>query len=152
MFYRVLKSFTTLTIILYVPVLLLVYAFLGEKCGIIFTESGEALFLITKNEFFYYFLFSFFLFHVIIYLYKKSSVTKNKDNSKPIFIWLQGMVLAINIFFILMTVFIGFANNAIDYTFESIKFIGYAGPAFIMIWLIAFPVFLLKKKTPEIQG
>lgn len=149
MLYRVLKSFTTLSIILFVPVLLLAYAFLGEECGILFTGTGESVFTLAKNEFFYAFLFSFFLFQVIIYLYQNSTAYKKKDKNAFFAIWFQGMALAVNLFFILMIIFIGFANNAVDYTFGSITFIGYAGPVILMIWLIASPVFLLKKKTSK---
>ena len=143
---KFLKFFTTVSIIIFLVALLLVYAFLPDPLGILFNEDGSAIRDMAKNTFFYSVLFFFVISQIILMLFKNGRLFKRKMKHEHLIIWFQGFHLSINLFIILMLIFIGFANNAVDYSFSSIQFINYLAPLVVVVWLAMLPVFLLLKK------
>jgi hypothetical protein len=144
---KILKSFTTLSIIIFLIILLVIYAYLPKSVGIIFSDSGEITWNVTRDSFFYSFLFTFFFLQLIFYLFtqfKLNNVSHTSVNER-LTIWFRGAILLINLFFIFTVLFLGLANNAVDYSYSSIKGIGYAGSVLIFIWILAFPVFYYSK-------
>ncbi len=140
---KVFSGYTLLSIILFLIALLVVYAFLPGTVGILFYDDGSHLYDISRNSFFYGSLIIFLFIQLLFYLFITAVVNKKFSSSggAALSVWFRGMVLAINFFLILMIIFTGLANNADDYTYSSILFIAYAGPAIIFIWLLLFPVF-----------
>lgn len=144
---KFLKFFTTISIIFFLISLLAVYAFLPDPLGILFKENGSVMKVMSKDTFFYSVLFLFTISQIIMILFKKMGVFKMKIKNPYFITWFQGFHLAINLFIILMLVFIGLANNAVDYTYGSIQFINYLAPLIVIGWLVLLPVFLILKKS-----
>jgi len=144
---KFLKFFITVSIIVFLVALLIVYAFLPDPIGILFNENGLAIYEMSKDTFFYSVLFLFVISQIILILFKRGVMFKTKLKFSNIITWFQGFHLSINLFIILMLAFIGLANNAVDYTFSSIQFISYLAPLLVIVWLVMLPVFLLLKKS-----
>ncbi|MBR9997967.1 MAG: hypothetical protein KFF73_03305 [Cyclobacteriaceae bacterium] len=143
---KILRVFTTFSIIVFLAVLLVVYAFLPDPAGIVFTDKGNVIYEISRNTFFYMFAGGFLLFQLTFFLFN-TLVSKNRFKTAGRYglaAWFRGMFLAVNIFFILLILFYGFANNAISYSYSSVLFMGIAGPVILVIWLLLFPVFYYK--------
>lgn len=145
---RIIRVFTTFSILLFLIILLIVYAFLPDPVGIMFSNSGEKLYTISRNVFFYSLLGSFFLVQLTFYLFRIYVLNNWLKNSEKqnLSVWFRGMFLTVNIFFILMVIFLGLANNAIDYTYKSILNLAFAGPVLLLIWLLLLPVFFIRSK------
>lgn len=140
---RIIRVFTTFSIILFVADLLLVYAFLPDPSGIMFTKDGAIIYSVSRNVFFYAFLVVFFLVQLIFYLFRTyvfSNWLENHEKQRLI-AWFRGMFLLVNLFFILFVTFLGLANNAVDYTYSSVVNLAIAGPFLIIVWLLLLPVF-----------
>lgn len=138
---KILRVLTTFSIIVFVGVLLIVYAFLPDPTGILFSKSGDIIYSISRNIFFYAFLIIFFLVQLIFYLFRNyvlNNWLENKGKQRLI-IWFRGMFLLINLFFILFVSFLGFANNAVDYTYSSVVSLAIAGPLLMLLWLLILP-------------
>ena len=144
---KFLKFFITVSIIVFLVTLLIVYAFLPDPTGIFFNENGLTIYEMSKDTFFYSVLFLFVISQIILILFKRGVMFKTKLKFSNIITWFQGFHLSINLFIILMLAFIGLANNAVDYTFSSIQFISYLAPLLVIVWLVMLPVFLLLKKS-----
>ena len=144
---KFLKFFITVSIIVFLVALLIVYAFLPDPIGILFNENGLAIYEMSKDTFFYSVLFLFVISQIILILFKRGVMFKTKLKFSNIITWFLGFHLSINLFIILMLAFIGLANNAVDYTFSSIQFISYLAPLLVIVWLVMLPVFLLLKKS-----
>ena len=144
---RFLKFFITVSIIVFLVTLLIVYAFLPDPIGILFNENGLAIYEMSKDTFFYSVLFLFVISQIILILFKRGVMFKMKLKFSKIITWFQGFHLSVNLFIILMLAFIGLANNAVDYTFSSIQFISYLAPLLVIAWLVTLPIFLLLKKS-----
>ena len=143
---KFLKFFTNISIVIFLVALLFVYAFLADPLGILFDKNGSIIHEMSKDTFFYSTLFLFVIIQVILILFKKSIATKMKVQHEYLNIWLQGFYLSINLFIIIMLIFIGFANNAVDYSYNSIQFLVYLAPLIVILWLVVLPVFMILKK------
>jgi hypothetical protein len=144
---KFLKFFITVSIIVFLVTLLIVYAFLPDPTGILFNENGLRIHETPKGTFFYSALFLFVISQIILILFKKGVMLKTKLKFPYIITWFQGFHLSINLFIILILAFIGLANNAVDYTLSSIQFISYIAPLIVIVWLFMLPIFLLLKKS-----
>ena len=143
---RILSSFTRISMVLYLIILLIVYAYLPERVGLLFADTGEPVYSFSRDAFFYTFLLLFIILQWIFYLFSKHILASrfNKPPRQILGTWFQGLMLMINIFFILMTLFMGLANNAIDYPYSRIGWLSYVGPWLIILWILLFPVFFLR--------
>ena len=144
---KFLKFFTNISIVIFLLALLLVYAFLPDPLGILFDKNGSTVYEISKGIFFYTTLFIFVIIQIIFILFKRVSGKKLNIQGLYLYTWFQGFHLAVNLFIILMLLFIGFANNAVDYSYGSIQFLVYLGPLIVILWLVMLPVFMILKKS-----
>ena len=140
---RIIKVFTTFSIVIFVAVLLLVYAFMPNPTGILFNENGEIIYAVSRNVFFYTFLGIFFTVQLIFYLFRTYVliIWLNKKGKHNLTNWFRVMFLLVNLFFILFVSFLGFANNAVDYTYSSIAILAIVGPLLMFVWLLLLPVY-----------
>lgn len=144
---KFLKFFTNVSIVIFLVTLLLVYAFLPDPFGILFDKNGVSVQAISKGTFFYSSLFVFVIVQIIFILFKKGSETKFNIQRPYLFTWFQGFHLSVNLFIITNLIFIGFANNAVNYTYGSIQLLVYIGPLIVILWLVMLPVFMILKKS-----
>ena len=144
---KFLKFFTNVSVVIFLATLLLVYAFLPDPLGILFYDNGSTEHEISKNIFFYSMLSVFIIIQVIMVLFKRGNGIKLNGQRPYLFTWFRGFHLSINLFIILISIFIGFANNAVNYTYDSIRFLVYIGPLIVILWLIMLPVFMIVKKS-----
>jgi hypothetical protein len=144
---KVLKFFTTVSILLFLVAILIVYAFLPDPSGLLFDETGHRIIEISKNVFFYSSLFIFVAIQVL-YIVFHHTILKPKEGAADLDMttWIQGMIFAVNLFIILTIVFIGLANNAVDYSFSSIRFLAFLAPSIVVLWLLTLPFFLFLRK------
>ncbi len=143
---KLLRSFTTLSIILFLIALLVVYAFLPGTVGILFSDTGKPVMDIGRNTFFYSSLGIFLIIQLIFYLFNQQVLEKHytASENRPFNVWFRGIILLINLFFVLMIVFTGMANNAQDYSYSSVTAIAYVGPVLIFLWIFTLPFFYLQ--------
>lgn len=144
---KFLKFFTNVSIVFFLVALLFVYAFLPDPLGILFDKNGSTVKEISKETFFYSTLFMFVIIQIILILFKKGSGMKLKMQRAYLITWFQGFHLSINLFILLILIFIGFANNAVDYSYGSIQFLVYLAPLVVILWLLMLPVFMILKKS-----
>ena len=144
---KFLKFFTTVSIIIFLVILLLVYAFLPDPLGLIFNEDGLAMKELSKNTFVESTLFLLVFSQIVLILFKNGRIFKMKLKREYLITWFQGFHLSINLFIILILIFIGLANNAVDYSFNSIQLISYLAPLVVVAWFLMLPIYLLLKKS-----
>ena len=146
---KVIQLFITLSIVFFLAILLLVYAFLPDPSGLLFNEEGIIMFSTSRNTFFFSGLIIFVLIQTLGVVFGHNILKKNNTTSWRNFsTWFLGMRLSINLFLILLLIFIGLANNAVDYSFDSIRLLAYLGPAILIGWLCTFPLFRSPRRKP----
>jgi hypothetical protein len=146
---RVSGFFKNVSIILTAIILLIAYAFLGEKTGILFDDAGNSIYSISRNLFFYVCFAGGITFNILfhffrIYYLKNSrfaSIPGDEKEAKDILSsWWNFLILSINIFISVFLAFTALANNAWDYKFSSIALLPTLGIVPMVITLLAFPV------------
>jgi hypothetical protein len=117
--------------------LMYVYAGLPEEVS--FVEDG--ILLIGRELLFYAAMGVIALANVMVYLFSKK-LTPQEDFRT----WLHGLVITLNIFFIIGMSFIGLYNSAEKFDFARIGFIIYSSVGLVGLWATGWPVYLVVKK------
>ncbi len=152
---RILKFTRLLSIILFLGVLLFVYAYLPEQVGIDADAQNEFSTFIDKEVFFYVAVTIFLLVNIIFVVFanlmqmlKVSSdgFFRSDEFKESIHNWFISFGLVINLFLISVVAFIGFFNNADYYNIASFSAFAYVGQAMIFIWIVLFFYLLMRRK------
>jgi hypothetical protein len=125
--------------------LLYVYASLPEvinlgEDGVEPYSVGRA-YSVGRETFFYAAMIFIGIGNLIVYLF-----SRNLTPSEDFRIWIHGLVITINIFFIVGMSFITLFNSAEKYDFERLRFIIYSSVGLVVLWAIGWPIYLLGKK------
>ena len=144
-----------ITSILFILVLLFVYANLPDRVGLIYKSSGLTDFSLDKNQFFYISLVLSLFFNlitvVIVKFFQPLPVISerfffNSEWFKENFLaWLSALSPIMNLFFVFIVAFIGIYNNGDNELINSYGYLAYLGQFLILCWLILLVFIVLKK-------
>ena len=119
--------------------LLYVYASLPEQVSL--GEEGVEVNSVGREAFFYAAMVVIGIANLTVYLFSKK-LTPNEDFRS----WVHGLVITINIFFIVGMSFITLYNSSERYDFGRIKFIIFSSVGLVALWAIGWPIYTLGKK------
>ena len=119
--------------------LMYIYAGLPEEVVIQQEESGNIS--MNKEVLFYAFLATIVLVNVLVYLIGK--VFQRDEDFRA---WFHGLIITINIFFIISFSHLGLSNSAERFDYSRIGFIIYGSVGLIVLWAISWPLYLLYQK------
>ena len=116
---RLLKFFWIVSIIMFFGFLLLVYAFLDDRVGVLSNKMGMPNEFIARETFFYVGLITFLVSNALLYmLYKLMMLTRRSSKTESalalrqdIAYWLLGLATAINLYFMMAIAFFGLFNS-----------------------------------------
>jgi hypothetical protein len=119
--------------------MLYVYASLPEEVRL----GGEnmEIYALDRETFFYLAVTFITIVNLLVYLFSKKLIP-NEDFRT----WLHGLVITMNIFFIVGMSFISLFNSAERFDFERIRFIIYGSVGLVVLWAIGWPLYLIGKK------
>jgi len=86
------------------------------------------------------------LANVMVYLF-----SRNLAPGEDFRIWIHGLVISLNIFFIIGMSFIGLYNSAEHYDFNRLGFIIYSSVGLFVLWAISWPIYLVVRKRTAKQ-
>ena len=142
---KLMRTFWLLSILIFLGILLYVYANLPGEVALSFNAGEESGWTIPKSTFFYGSLLVFVIVNVILYVFglilrrlpfpepKNSYWLANPELRTNISIWITSFNFVVNLLLVSIILAVGFINN--DNTSGYYFFI-YFGPALVMIWLI----------------
>lgn len=144
---KITKLLYTLSIFVFLAILLYVYAFLPDQIGIFFESNGEATILIHRTDFFYSALGLFVLTNGLILLYRKmnrgnlnlgKSEFEDMTTSEIIYHWLNGLSFVINVIYIFSIMFVGMYHNSEHFDITNYVALIYIGPILLASWIFWF--------------
>lgn len=124
--------------------LLYVYASLPEQVSL--SSEGIENYVIGREPFFYIAMSLIAIANVMVYLFSKKVMPQEDFRS-----WLHGFVITLNIFFIIGLSFISLYNSNENYDFSRIGFIIYSSVGLVLLWALAWPIYLVGKKVATKQ-
>jgi len=136
---KLFKAIWFLSMLAVLANLLYVYASLPEQVSLI--EEGVETYAIGREQLFYSAMVIIAMANVIVYLFSKSIAPDENFRT-----WLHGLVITLNIFFIIGLSFISLYNSAEKFDFSRIGFIIYSSVVLVVIWSLSWPVYSISRK------
>ena len=136
---KAVKVLNTLSIIFFMAILLLVYAYLPIMVDV----NVEGLKDIHKQTFFYYIVGGFVVVNIILRLIRSLGAKHLPTEPQA---WLSAIIFVINFNITLLVGFIGVWNNPTHIDPSSYGYLNYLGPVFIIIWVVGLIFLFFKKK------
>lgn len=140
MILKIFKSLWFLSLLALLAALLYVYASLPES--VVVQEDGPAIVTLSRDTFFYIVLAFITLINVLVYAVKRFF---QRDESLRA--WFHGLIITINIFFIIGLFLISSYNSGERFRFERIGFVIYGSVALVMVWAAAWPLYQVFKRS-----
>lgn len=140
MILKVFKAVWFLSLLGVLANLMYVYAGLPELVSVA-EEGGATTYVMEKETVFYAALAFILVMNLLVYLFSKSIAPSESFRT-----WLHGLVITINIFFVVGFSFISLYNSAERFDFARIGPIIYGSVILVMVWTIAWPVYLVGRK------
>jgi hypothetical protein len=113
--------------------MMLVYASLGET--VVIQENGLDRVTLSRESFFYIVLALSVIVNMTVYIIKLFFL-KNEDFRS----WYHGLVVTINLFFVISLFLINAFNSGERFDFSRIAFVVYSSVVLIVAWALAWPV------------
>lgn len=138
MIVKIFRALRFLSMLAVLGNLLYVYASLPEQ--VVVFEQGVESISVGRDTLFYSAMTIIALVNVLVYLFSKKLAPADDFRT-----WLNGLVMVLNIFFIIAMSFIAVYNSAEKYDFESIGFIIYSSFGLVVLWMAGWPIYLISK-------
>jgi len=136
---KIFKAFWFLSMLVLLANLLYVYASLPESVAIR-DETGDFVSL-GREPFFYIVTFLIALINVLVYIV--SFVFKKNVDLRA---WFHGLIICVNIFFIISLSFIALFNSGEKFDYSQIDFVIYGSIGLLLLWAIGWPFYLIYRK------
>lgn len=128
---RIVNFLKVLSIILFLIMLLLVYAYLPVMAKL---DPEQGALQLHKETFFYFVVGVFVAVNLVFIGFQKMFEKQIKD--EVLKAWVRGLAFVINLYFTFIVVFIGVINNAQHLSAAGFAYLNYLGPFLIFSWVI----------------
>lgn len=136
---KIFKACWFLSVLLILANLLYVYAALPETVTI--QDQGITSFSMSRESFFYAVTAIIALVNAMVYLV--SGLYREAVDFRT---WFHGLVITLNIFFMISLNFISLFNSGEKFDYSRIDFIIYGSIVLFVVWALMWPFYLLYKK------
>ena len=136
---KIFKAVWFLSVLVTLATLLYNYASLPDS--VVVMDDGIAPFRVSRDAFFYNMAGIIGLVNVMVYV-----VSRFYKSNIDFRTWFHGLVIAINLFFVIALNFIVLFNSSDRFDYKRIEFIIYGSIGLFLVWAIGWPFFVLYKK------
>ncbi|MEQ8470437.1 MAG: hypothetical protein RIC35_04595 [Marinoscillum sp.] len=138
---RVVNFLKVLSIILFLAILLLVYAYSPVMVNLF---EGNSDLQLNRETFFYFGITVFVVINIVLLAFQKL-FEKNIRNDE-VRSWVRGLGFVINIYLTLIVGFIGVLNNGAHLSAAGFAYLNYLGPFLIFSWICGLFYLLYAKR------
>ena len=137
---KLLKAIWFLSMLVTLGALLFVYASLPQE--VLVQDDTEARVAISNELFFYLAMVLIAVSNALVFVMAK--VFKTNEELRA---WFFGLIITLNIFFIIGMNFISLYNSEEKFDYDRIALIIYGSLALIILWAVAWPVYAIFKRS-----
>ena len=137
---KLLKAIWFLSMLVTLGALLFVYASLPQE--VLVQDDTDAKVAISNEVFFYIAMVLIAVSNAMVYVMAK--VFKTNEELRT---WFYGLIITLNIFFIIGMNFISLYNSEEKFDYDRIALIIYGSLALIILWAAAWPVYAIFKRS-----
>jgi len=142
---KIFKAVWFLSMLLVLVNLLYVYASLPEK--VVIQVEGPSLVSVGREGFFYTVTTVVAFVNALVYIV--SNIFKKDEDFRT---WFHGLVITLNIFFIISLNFIALFNSGEKFDYSRIAFVIFGSIALFILWALGWPFYSLFKKISPKQS
>lgn len=146
--HRMIYAGWIISLLVFVGILLLTYAFFSENVLVYQNSSGDNFYL-TRHQLFYFTLFSFAITNIAFYVLARTLSFAKKGEipvkRRQLRTWLYGFSGIVNVFFIFSLGYISLINSETNYSPEDLSFMVYIAPILLIGSLIWLLIVLIRK-------
>lgn len=128
-----------LSVVALLAFLLIGYANWHEQ--VIVREEPTGQTLVARDTLFYILMSIFLIVNLLVYLMK--SLFPREESMRT---WFHGLVITINIFFIIALNLVGLYNSYEKFDYSRVGFMIYGSIGLIVVWSLAWPIYVLTQK------
>ena len=121
--------------------LMYVYAGLPEQVNVA-EEGGATTYVLEKETLFYCALAFIAVLNLLVYLFSKSITPSEGFRA-----WIHGLVITLNIFFVVAFSFIGLYNSSENFDYTRIAPIIYGSVALVVLWSVSWPIYFIGRRA-----
>jgi hypothetical protein len=161
MIFRFIKLIQIISVVIFLGVLIIVYAYLPQEVGFSQDRSGLLIHQISKEYFFYGMLTMFVISNVLCIGLGKAlehlptrtatsgggTVHFNAATKNAVIGWIKSFSFILNAVFIFGLMYIGILNNIESIKINNFGFFLFVGPVLVVIWLLMLVFILLRPKN-----
>ena len=125
--------------------LLYIYATLPEQ--VIIQEDGATQVSVGREVMFYTVVIVLALVNVLVYV-----IGKFFPRDEEFRAWFHGLIMTINIFFIVGISLVGLYNSAEKFDYSRIGFVIYGSLGLILIWAVSWPIYRTMRRLSVKQS
>ena len=137
---KLLKAIWFLSMLVTLGALLYVYASLPQE--VLVQDDTDAKVAISNEVFFYIAMVLIAVSNAMVYVMAK--IFKTNEELRT---WFYGLIITLNIFFIIGMNFISLYNSEEKFDYDRIALIIYGSLALIILWAVAWPVYVIFKRS-----
>jgi cytochrome c biogenesis factor len=141
---KVFKAVWFLSVVIVLADLLWVYASLPER--VIVQETTQGRIEVDRNGFFYIVMTILALCNALVYATPK--LFRDQEDFRT---WFYGLIISLNIFFVVGMSLINLYNSAEHFDYPRIGFIIYGSVLLVIGWAMSWPVYKIFKGTTAKQ-
>jgi hypothetical protein len=119
----------------------LMYVYAGLPEQVVVQEEGVNTTAISKETVFYVWLAVLGIVNVLVYVFGKKLVP-----SEALRAWFTGLIICLNLFFIIAFSFIGLYNSSESFDFSRAGFVLYISLGLIGAWIVGGGIYAVIKK------
>jgi hypothetical protein len=119
----------------------LLYGYAGWQENMIIQDNPGEQITMSREMLFYAMLLLVVVVNLMVYL-----VAKMYRSAEHFRAWFHGLVIVVNIFFVIAINLLGLYNSNEKYDYGRLGFIIYGSVTLIVLWAIAWPIYVLIQK------
>lgn len=136
---KIVRALWFLSVVAVLANLLYIYAGLPEQ--VLVQDGPDGRFMADREMLFYSVMVAIILLNALVYVIKSLFVSQEDFRG-----WFHGLMITINIFFIVAMSTIGLLNSAERYDFSRTAYFIYGSVILIMVWAMVWPLYLAYRK------
>ncbi|HNP16801.1 MAG TPA: hypothetical protein PKL31_00095 [Fulvivirga sp.] len=141
---KLIKAFWFVTLLITMAVLLYTYASFAEAQIVNIQDNVGN---ISRESFFYLSLVIITLSNFTLYIVARKLKDRENKIAEFVYGWLMSFAVVLNFFFMISMSFVQVNNSGEMYDFTYLGYLIFIALGFIVLWVLALPIFLLKLKN-----
>lgn len=138
---KVVNFIKLLSIILFLAILLLVYAYLPIMVKL---DPEQELLQLNKETFFYFGMSVFVAINLVFIGFQR--LFERQIANEVLKAWVRGLAFVVNLYLTFIVGFIGVINNTQHLKIEGFAYLNYLGPFLLVCWLVGLIYLIFSKR------